>query len=141
MAISFNCPRCLRPDWSGTTFPVGGTKHTGFIDSGTNTYAFLDSATSGLPMCTSTQFKSFYCPFSTKDLSATIFGGNNANAPVNFSVADASKLSQDAFVFGGLAGPNPAFPKSGAPDFLWGLPFFYGRTVYTAVEAQNTPGG
>jgi hypothetical protein len=27
------------------------------------------------------------------------------------------------------------------PDFLWGLPFFYGRTVYTAVEAQNTPSG
>lgn len=127
----------------GTTFPVGGTDYTGFIDSGTNTYTFLDAATSGIALCTSPQLSSFYCPSATKDLSATIFGGNNAKALVNFSVANASKLSQTSFVFNDLAGPMPGFPRtsSGVPDFLWGLPFFYGRTVYTAVEAQNTPSG
>ena len=23
----------------------------------------------------------------------------------------------------------------------WGLPFFFGRTVFTAIEGQTTPGG
>jgi hypothetical protein len=27
------------------------------------------------------------------------------------------------------------------PSFDWGLPFFYGRTVYTAIENQSTPAG
>jgi hypothetical protein len=38
----------------------------------------------------------------------------------------------------------PGFPSSGTssvPDFLWGLPFFFGRTVYTAIENKDTPGG
>jgi len=25
--------------------------------------------------------------------------------------------------------------------FDWGLPFFYGRNVYAAIEQQSTPGG
>jgi Protein of unknown function (DUF3443) len=33
-----------------------------------------------------------------------------------------------------LGGPNP-----GAFDF--GLPFFFGRTVYLAIEGQSTSGG
>jgi hypothetical protein len=36
-----------------------------------------------------------------------------------------------------LAGP--AFVTS--TIFDWGLPFFYGRNVYAAVEQQSTPGG
>jgi hypothetical protein len=37
-------------------------------------------------------------------------------------------------VFPTLGGPNPSI-------FDWGLPFFYGRKVYTAIESRNTPGG
>jgi hypothetical protein len=127
----------------GTTIPVGGTKYAGFIDSGTNMFAFLNSATSGLPMCTARQFSSLYCPSATKNLSATIFGGNSANAPVNFSVANASKLNPADFVFSNMAEPMPGFPNttSNLPSFLWGLPFFYGRSVYTAIELQDTPSG
>jgi len=33
-----------------------------------------------------------------------------------------------------LGGPNPG-------TFDWGLPFFYGLNVYTAIEGQNTPAG
>jgi hypothetical protein len=39
-------------------------------------------------------------------------------------------------VANGLAGPN-----SIAKTFDWGLPFFFGRKVYTAIDGQNTPGG
>lgn len=127
----------------GTTFPVGGTKYTGIIDSGTNMYTFLDSVVSGLPVCTSARFSSLYCPTITKNLSATIFGGNNSSLVVEFSVANASTLNSNAFVFSDLAQPMPGYPNanSNVPDFLWGLTFFYGRSVYTAIELQKTPGG
>jgi hypothetical protein len=26
-------------------------------------------------------------------------------------------------------------------SFDWGLPFFFGRTVFTAIEGMSTPGG
>jgi hypothetical protein len=41
--------------------------------------------------------------------------------------------------FGGLAGPASTPP---APAYFdWGLPFFYGRNVYTAIEGATAPGG
>ncbi len=128
----------------GTTYPVGGTKYTGFMDSGTNTYTFLNSATSGLALCTSAAMSSFYCPATSTNLSATIFGGNNASALATFTIASASRISATISALGTLGAEMPGFPSSGTssvPDFLWGLPFFYGRTVYTAIEQQDTPGG
>ena len=128
----------------GTTFPVGGTKYTGFVDSGTNMYTFLNSATSGLTLCTSAGMSSLYCPSTPKSLSATIFGGNNASVLVSFTIANPSKISASVAVLGTLGSEMPGFPSSGTssvPDFLWGLPFFFGRTVYTAIENKDTPGG
>jgi hypothetical protein len=128
----------------GTTYPVGGTKYTGFVDSGTNTYTFLNSATSGLALCKSAGMTSFYCPATPTNLSATIFGGNSASAPVTFTIASSNKISASISVLGTLGAEMPGFPSSGTssvPDFLWGLPFFFGRTVYTAIEKQDTPGG
>jgi hypothetical protein len=40
--------------------------------------------------------------------------------------------------FSNLAGTYPA--SSGADTFDWGLPFYYGRTVYTAIEGATTDG-
>jgi hypothetical protein len=37
-------------------------------------------------------------------------------------------------VFPTLGGPNPG-------TFDWGLPFFYGRHVFVAIEGAPTPGG
>jgi hypothetical protein len=128
----------------GTTYPVGGKQYTGFIDSGTNTYTFLNSATAGLKLCSSAGWASFYCPSTPTSLTVTIFGGNNASTPVTFTVADPTRVSASISVLGTLGTEMPGFPSSGTsslPDFLWGLPFYYGRTVYTAIEKQDTPGG
>ena len=56
-----------------------------------------------------------------------------------FSVANADQLLNNNptfFAFNNVAGPN------GDPtSFAWGMPFFFGRTVYTAIEGRSTPAG
>jgi hypothetical protein len=108
------------------------TSTTGFIDSGSNGLYFLDSATTQIPTCSDN--KDFYCPATTLNLSATNTGTNARSNTVSFGIANADNLS----------GSFSALPQIGGPfagNFDWGLPFFYGRTVFTAIEGQTTPGG
>ena len=101
-----------------------------FIDSGSNGFFFPDTS---IPICFDNP--SFYCPSSTENLSATNAGyAGTPTGTVNFSVANADDLPDEA-VLGQLAGP------SSINSFDWGLPFFYGRNVYTAIDGQSTPGG
>jgi hypothetical protein len=106
----------------------------GFLDTGSNALYFLDSTTTGMPTCTDATF--WYCPTSTQSFSATNQGANGASGSFNFSVGNGDTLtaSETTGVANGLAGPNSG-------TFDWGLPFFFGRNVYTAIEGQNTPGG
>ncbi len=109
-----------------------------FIDSGSNGIYFLNATITGIPLCPSPN-TFFYCPSSTQNLSAVNQGANGSGSgTVNFSVDNADSLFQNnpnAFVFGTLAGPNSL------AGFDWGLPFFYGRHVFTAIEGRSTPGG
>jgi hypothetical protein len=114
----------------------GHAYNTSFIDSGSNGLFFLTAAISGIATCTDATF--FYCPTSTQNLSAVNQGANGVgSSTVNFSVANADSLfnSSSNTVLGELAGPNSL------PGFDWGLPFFYGRNVFTAIEGKSTPGG
>jgi hypothetical protein len=125
-----------------TAFPEGGTKYTSFLDSGSNALFFLDAKTSGVKQCTVTGLSDFYCPSSTSTLTAEIFGSTGESASVLFNVANASTLPNPSNAFSDLAGPMPGFPtNTSIPGFDWGLPFYFGRSVYTAIEEQPTPGG
>ena len=110
-----------------------GKSYPAFVDSGSNGLFFLDTATTSLPECSDAS--GFYCPSSTASLSATTTSGT-PSATENFSVANAETLfsNRSNFVFQNLGGPN-------AGTFDWGLPFFFGKTVFTAIEARSTPGG
>jgi hypothetical protein len=121
----------LNEDADITTQYNGQSYPESFLDSGSNGYYFLDSTVTGYPNCD----KGFYCPTSTQNLSATNVGANGSSGTINFSVADANTLlnTGDA-ALGQLGGPN-------AGSFDWGLPFFYGRNVFTAIETKTTPGG
>jgi uncharacterized protein DUF3443 len=103
-----------------------------YIDSGSNGIFFLDARTTGLPVCTTST--DFYCPTTLSAQSATIRGINAATSPVNFNVGNADALNGRFTAFSEVAGPNPG-------AFAWGLSFFFGRTVFTAIEGQGTPGG
>jgi hypothetical protein len=126
--------------YSETAFPVGGPSYASIVDSGSNGLFFLDAATSKLSQCTG-GLQDFYCPSSTTNLGATL-AGPTGDARVEFTVANASRLSGSAYAFSNLAGPMPGFPLDlTLPGFDWGLPFFFGRAVFTAIEDQSTPAG
>ncbi|MFM0737434.1 DUF3443 domain-containing protein [Paraburkholderia xenovorans] len=119
-----------------TTVQNGTTYSRSILDSGSTGLFFQSSA---LPVCASPN-SSYYCPSSTQSLSAMIQGVNGTTSAVNFSVGNAAAIAQT--YSGSSALPllaGPAFVTSSIFD--WGLPFFYGRSVYAAVEQQATPGG
>jgi Protein of unknown function (DUF3443) len=115
-------------DQSGllTTIYKGTTFVQSVVDSGSNGYFFPDPS---LRVCPS--LPDFYCPQpSPASLSATIKGANNNQANISFQVADTLSLVQTGnVVFNNLGGPFPS-------GFVWGLPFFLGRTVYVGIEGQ-----
>jgi hypothetical protein len=126
-----------------TTF-TGQSYPQSFVDSGSNGYFFLDSATTGIPTCSGNNLppNTWYCPTTSPDnLTATNQGQNalgqgvgNAVA-VNFSIEDTTTLfSGNNTAFSTLGGTNPG-------AFDWGLSFFFGRNVFTAIDTLSTPGG
>lgn len=126
----------IDPNTGNFTTTYKGVTHTdqSFLDSGSNGIYFLDTAATGIPTCA--DMTAFYCPTTTQNLSATNQGTNGASGTVQFVVGNADSLTANANdgVANGLAGPNTGM-------FDWGLPFFFGRNVYVAIEGQNTPGG
>jgi hypothetical protein len=102
-----------------------GRTLSGFIDSGSNGIFFRDTTLPCSP--------NFYCPPTPLTLDATITGSNGATTDIPFQVEDPAKLPSTSVV-GHLAGGEVGF-------FDWGLPFFFGRTVFAAIRGASTPAG
>jgi hypothetical protein len=119
--------------FNGTTYNSSNNTPS-FIDLGSNGYFFPDT---NIPTCT--DVASFYCSTSLLSLSAVNLGTNNATGTVSFSIDNADNL----FAEGG--GADAAFSTLGGPNtgggFDYGLPFFYGRSVFTSIDGQPVPSG
>jgi hypothetical protein len=124
------------------TNPAGGQSLTAsFIDSGSNGYFFPQI--NNLPNICSDN-SSWYCPPTTTQFTATNVDPNNNSTSntVTFSVDDFDTVTQanpTAAAFSNLAGPMPC--TSSPCSFDWGLPFFYNRSVFTAIDGTTTPNG
>ena len=116
-----------------TTFYKGLTLAHSFFDSGSNALFFQDTS---ITACTSSTARGFYCPPSTQNLSATIQGANGMNANINFDVANADSLLQSGFT----AFNNLGSPLSTSAAFDWGLPLFFGRNVFVAIQDASVTG-
>jgi len=114
-----------------TTFN-GQSYGNSFLDSGSNGIFFLDTATTGLPACRLST--GFYCPPSVRAFSATQVGANGATSAVSFNAGSVDSLNATFSVMSEATGSNPG-------GFDWGLPFFYGRSIYTAIAGRSTPAG
>jgi hypothetical protein len=123
------------------TVTYNGTSYPGsYISSGSNAFYFLNTNTvPQLPSCGS-RAANFYCPASTQTLTATNVGTNSVSNAVTFNVDNAINLftNDPTFaVYPNLGGPSGPLPLV----FDWGLPFFYGRNVFTAIQGASTPLG
>jgi hypothetical protein len=107
-----------------------------FVDSGSNFFFFTTTA---LPACAEMGENGFYCPSSTQSLTAVTLGTNGTSGSVSFSVANAHSLFTSNTA--GTAFSNIAATFPGGTGFDWGLPFFFGRNVFTAIEGASTPAG
>lgn len=123
-----------------TAFPAGGPHYASYLDSGSNALFFLDNLTTKIPLCAADQ-NEFYCPASLVTFNATILQGSTTSAKFTFSVANADQLAARNFAFNNLAGPMAGYPDPTQPSFAWGLPFFFGRSVSSAIETCSTPSG
>ncbi|MEO8303239.1 MAG: DUF3443 domain-containing protein [Betaproteobacteria bacterium] len=111
------------------------TYSSSYVDAGSNGTFF---GTGLFPNC-SASFDGFYCPPTAQNLTAIMRGNNGTQNAVNFSVGNAEQLvtaNPNFYAFNNLAGSNPD-----TATFAWGLPFFYGRSVFTAIEGRSTPAG
>jgi uncharacterized protein DUF3443 len=109
------------------------------IDSGSNGLFFPDASI----MTCAAPLDAFYCPPNTLNLMATLMGFNGVpQIAVPFQVANTANLVQtNNAAFNNLGGPTgpPGGPFS--MFFDWGLPFFFGRTVFVGIEGQTSPLG
>jgi len=138
---SLSAPNIITLDANDTftTTYNGQTLTNGVLDSAQNALRFPDN----ISVCAVNT--NYYCPASSPaTLSATINGATQGQATISFEVDNADNLfsssGQDA-VFLGLAGPQGEYGNCSNGNasciFVWGLPFFYGRTVYVAIDGQS----
>ncbi|MEJ2009184.1 MAG: DUF3443 domain-containing protein [Acidobacteriota bacterium] len=124
----------------------GVSYNQSYIDSGSNAIYFLDSTTLNIPDCTDNP--GWYCPDTTAanyppSFTVTNTGMNGTSNPLTFSIANADAL------FNANNGLNAAFNDLGGDyatnastdGFDFGLPFFYGRSVFVGIENETGPDG
>lgn len=126
----------LQTDHFGTvqSASLSGTAVTsGFFDSGSNGLFFPDSA---IALCSVST--GFYCPASPVSLQPSVTGFNAVAVSLPVTIGNAQTL----FNSGGYAFNNIGGNAIGSGAFDFGMPFFYGRTVYIGYDSStaNTSG-
>lgn len=115
----------------GTTYTdTSPTQRAAFFDTGSNGL-FLPGSHSGLLLCTGGS--GFYCPTSAVALQPSVTGFNGTTATLPISIENAFDLfNGNGLAFSNLGGTSGLL----AVDF--GLPFFYGKTVYVKYDTANS---
>jgi hypothetical protein len=110
----------------------GTTYSRSFLDSGSNGFFFHDST---LKACASST--DFFCPTAPLTLNATQVSASGVSRDVAFTIEAVDTLASTVSAANIAGDAGAGLPQS----FDWGLPFFYGRTVFTAISGASTPAG
>ena len=107
------------------------TQEMGVFDTGSSALFFSDSSLS-IPLCPG-NLSFLYCPASPETFSATNTElSGSPSSVVGFQIANPSALLSS----GNAAISTIAGPAFSAGLFDWGLPFFFGRTVYVGLGGK-----
>src|SRR5262249_7240046 len=113
-------------NFQGQSFPIS------FIDSGSNIVNFAVPWTPAIATC-SLSGETFFCPSPSAILPATLFpsDGSGSGINVNFEIYNASTLLNTSNnMFSNIASPGALVGTGDLSYFDWGLPFFFGKTIY-----------
>ncbi|GAA0320819.1 DUF3443 domain-containing protein [Sphingomonas oligophenolica] len=111
-----------------------------FLDSGSNDYYFIDTS---LPACSDTNLSAFYCPTTSMLLSPTLTATNGTMVNAAFTLYNPMTTTAGSSNVAPGLGVNPTLvqpPLQFANSFDFGVPFFFGRSVYTAIEGRSAGG-
>jgi len=108
-----------------------GASYPSFLDTGSNGLFF--PSTSLVSACTVSGFSDWFCPSTTRTLTAVNAGYTGSpSGTVSFSIGNAVTMFNSSYrVFPALGGR-----MSGGFD--WGLPFFLGRNVYVGIDGTTS---
>ncbi|KAA0889005.1 DUF3443 domain-containing protein [Oryzomonas rubra] len=108
-----------------------GTAYNSFLDTGSNGLYF--PATSLLSACTVSGYSSWFCPATTKSLSAVNAGYNGSPfGTIDFTIGSAVTMFNSSYMV------FPALGGAMSGGFDWGLPFFLGRNVYVGIDGKGS---
>jgi hypothetical protein len=113
--------------FSGTDYP------SSVLDTGSNALYFNDDALSVCAAGSSTA--GYYC--TAANLSATITTASNTQLAASFAVGDAATMVPNGAAYPQLAAP---FITAAPQTFDFGLPYFYDRNVFVAIEGMSAGG-
>ena len=116
---------------SGSTYAdTSGIQRAAFFDTGSNGL-FFPVGNTGMTLCANGS--GFYCPSSATSLQPSVTGFNGTTASIPISIQNATSLfNSGGFAFNNLGGSAGLL----AVDF--GMPFFYGRTVYITYDPADS---
>lgn len=115
----------------GIITSLEGSKYAGFFDTGSNAL-FFPVSTNALPPCSSPN-QVLFCPSSTINFSATNTSAvSSAKSEVSFSISNFDTFTKSFSVSAEIGGLLPV------PEFDWGLPFHFGRTVYVGIDGKSS---
>lgn len=120
-----------------TTFNGAPAITESYVDSGSNLMFFVDPRTETCDGRNDVA-NGLYCPASSQALTATIQQNDGSQTTVHFTVDNAHTVltaHPTATAFATLAAPG--FGSLEGDTFVWGLPFFFGRDIYVAIEGQS----
>jgi len=125
----------------GISTTYKGTAAGGVFDTGSNGLFFNAGNSVGLCVVGSIA-EGFYCPVFVTPISVTNASiGSQVSGVVNFNVANArTQFDSGNLAFNNVAGPFDASPLV-YDGFDFGLPFFFGRTVFMGIDGVPSPLG
>lgn len=131
----------IDPGYGTLNTIYNNVSYTGFIDSGSNGLYILNDTTPGFTMCTDPNYNSFFCSnLSNLAVQNQGYTGTPTGNVGSVNITSAATLftnNPNANVYENLAGPSCTGCTVSYETWDWGLPFFFGRNVYTSIESAT----